>query len=674
MIVLTCFHTYAQFQLNGNAVQLDTKCYQLTPDAEWKMGTMWNTTKVNLNNSFDIQADLNLGCDDNGADGIVFGLQQQNTSAGSAGGGLGFEGIKPSIGVEFDTYQNGGDPSYDHIAIIKNGIVYHDQVNTLTGPVQASSTNPDIEDCKSHVIRFIWNVNTKTLSVYFDCNLRLSYTGDIVNTIFSGNPDVYWGFTAATGSMKNDQRVCLNYVNFQSPLKDKEICKGDKVQLTATGGRNYSWTPSYNISGINIPNPVVSPDTTTTYIVTFQDVCGAMYKDSAKITVTENKKPSLFSAGTYCIADTADTLSASISDGVWSGKGITDTVSGIFSPSIAGAGTHIITYTLKGKCIVKNTTSVTVSTFKVSIVSAPASLCNYDKQDTLKAVPIGGIWSGKGITDSISGIFNPSIATKGTHDIIYTTSGKCGDADTVSITVNAMDATILPSPVFCSTDTNVQLTSVNSGGIWSGEGITDTFKGVFNPSLAGAGTHDITYSIQGVCNDTDTKQVTVVLPQRVYLEGNELLPCNETITIAPKEEFNNYLWNDNSTGRSLTVQTAGTYSLTVTDSNGCHSSDTIAIAGDSCLSSVLWIPNIFTPNGDGKNDTFRVGSYNITEFKALIFNRWGELIYEWNDVNGGWNGNYKGRQCPDGVYVYLIRAKGIDNALYDKAGHITLIR
>lgn len=77
-------------------------------------------------------------------------------------------------------------------------------------------------------------------------------------------------------------------------------------------------------------------------------------------------------------------------------------------------------------------------------------------------------------------------------------------------------------------------------------------------------------------------------------------------------------------------------------------------------SSDLQVPNVFTPNGDGMNDEFRVQYRSIVEFHCWVYNRWGRLVYEWTDPAKGWNGTINGRPAPEGAYYYVIRARGSD--------------
>jgi len=104
----------------------------------------------------------------------------------------------------------------------------------------------------------------------------------------------------------------------------------------------------------------------------------------------------------------------------------------------------------------------------------------------------------------------------------------------------------------------------------------------------------------------------------------------------------------------------GAYSvdLHMRNTHGCECDTTIA---DIAVSeSLLRVPNVFTPNGDGKNDEFRVAYRSIKEFHCWVYNRWGHLVYEWDDPAKGWDGTIGGRPAPEGAYYYIIRALGTD--------------
>ena len=283
----------AQFFLNSSAIAVNDSCYQLTSANNWEVGSIWNGSLVSLEESFDVFVDIYLGClDETGADGIVFGLQPISTSIGVGGGDIGFGGVTPSLGVEIDTYQNTSfaDPFADHIAIVQDGNLNHNTLaGSLAGPVQASSINANIEDCSYHPLRVTWDATNNTLAVYFDCELRLSYTSDIINTIFGGDPLVYWGFTSATGGLNNVHQVCFSYTSFIDEFEDQVICPGESIQLEASSGQSYSWSPSIGLSATDIPNPIASPNETTLYTVEIIDDCGVAFYDDLLITVDNDQ-------------------------------------------------------------------------------------------------------------------------------------------------------------------------------------------------------------------------------------------------------------------------------------------------------------------------------------------------------------------------------------------------
>ncbi len=94
----------------------------------------------------------------------------------------------------------------------------------------------------------------------------------------------------------------------------------------------------------------------------------------------------------------------------------------------------------------------------------------------------------------------------------------------------------------------------------------------------------------------------------------------------------------------------------------------------SVATSQLLAPNVFTPNGDGKNDEFRVMYRSITEFHCWVYNRWGHKVFEWTDPAKGWDGTINGKKAASSAYFYVIRAVGADGVKYELKGDINLIR
>ena len=238
-------NAFGQYTFIGAASQQSCHAFTVTPDLGGQKGAVWNNTQINLNNSFDFNFDVWLGCHggtSNGADGMVFVLQNSGLNAtGGQGADIGY-GSAPaffanSIAVEMDTYQNANcsgtdprnDPLLDHIAILKNGSTSHCNASTIAGPVQAANGN--IADCQYHSFRVKWNATTKILEVYFNNILALSTPIDIVSTIFLGNPNVYWGFTASTGGQTNEHRFQTALSPYFHLLATQKRCVGEPIQF-----------------------------------------------------------------------------------------------------------------------------------------------------------------------------------------------------------------------------------------------------------------------------------------------------------------------------------------------------------------------------------------------------------------------------------------------------------
>lgn len=110
----------------------------------------------------------------------------------------------------------------------------------------------------------------------------------------------------------------------------------------------------------------------------------------------------------------------------------------------------------------------------------------------------------------------------------------------------------------------------------------------------------------------------------------------------------------------------GNYRAVVAISNSHCQLDSVEFT-ISVSESMVVVPNVFTPNGDGTNDEFRVVYRSLKEFHCWVYNRWGHLVYEWSDPAKGWDGTIGGRPAAEGAYFYVIRALGTDadeNAKY----------
>jgi gliding motility-associated-like protein len=324
LLLLASLSMYAQqYTINGNASQDDCHTYTLTQNVAGQSGSVWNNFKIDLTQSFDFTFDVYLGqleTNVEGADGITFVLQPVSTSIGSSGGGLGFQNIAPSIGVTLDTYQNGvdGDPTYDHMAIQRNGDLNHSSPNNLAGFVPISATSNNVEDANWHTLKITWNATTKTLEAYFDGVLRLSVVNDIVNTTFSGNPFVFWGFTGSTGGLRNLQRFKTTLSPGIKTLATQNRCINEAitfydstVSFAPVVKRYWNFGDGSPIDSVNI-NPVHTYTAAGDYTVTLRVIGADGCEETQTQPVRIGSKPvAAFTYNDSCVLNIIQFMDAS---------------------------------------------------------------------------------------------------------------------------------------------------------------------------------------------------------------------------------------------------------------------------------------------------------------------------------------------------------------------------
>ncbi|WP_299115523.1 L-type lectin-domain containing protein, partial [uncultured Winogradskyella sp.] len=470
-ICLFCFNL-SSAQLNPtfveDAISLGGDCYRITNAINNQRGAVWYENTIDFNSDFDMIFDLNMGSNDaNGADGIVLVFKTSSTpEVGNSGGGLAYQGINNNLAIEFDTWQNGenGDPFSDHIALISNGNVSHTSPTNLAGPINASLTSNNIEDGQFHEVKVLWRANTQTLSVFFDCDERIIYSQDFVNTIFGGTSDIYFGFVGSTGGAVNVQQLCFKRLTFIDDffLEDQSICNGttlDSVDATYEGAVSYSWSPTTGISNPNIPNPTFSPTTNTTYTVTITDECGEIITEDFTINILPIETPVFDAINPICEGESLDPLPGTSNNGI----------TGSWSPALNNMVTTTYTFTPDNDQCASSTT--------LEIVVNPLDDATFDVTPTCDGATVnnplatpGGVFEFTGfpgvgvnidpatgeVTGAISGL---------PYVVQYTTAGACPDVFTLTFTVLIQD-----DPSFTVTPTcdggTVTITG-DTGGIFS---------------------------------------------------------------------------------------------------------------------------------------------------------------------------------------------------------------
>ena len=279
-------------------------------------------------------------------------------------------------------------------------------------------------------------------------------------------------------------------------------------------------------------------------------------------------------------------------------------------------------------------------------------------------------------------------------NLIASTSVGCSDSVSVPINLSALAAAVGPNDTALCDGTPVRISA--SGGIdylWTPSlGLSsDT---VPDPIVNINTTTTYTVNITAVAADGDTcvitKNVTVFvppasLPQVIATADQDTLYAGQsTLLHAIPDQANlfyswspaNYL-NSSSIANPLTTPPQSTnYLLTVSDSFQCNRNAEIKIVVIplSCAENEVFVPSAFSPNSDGDNDILYVRGLQIKELYFILYNRWGEKVFESNDPKNGWNGFFKGQICEPAVYAYYARVLCFNNNEIIKQGNITLLR
>ncbi len=156
------------------------------------------------------------------------------------------------------------------------------------------------------------------------------------------------------------------------------------------------------------------------------------------------------------------------------------------------------------------------------------------------------------------------------------------------------------------------------------------------------------------CDSRDSVQVAVHPIPTVSLAPADSVCTEAENILTPGNAFASYLWPDDTSNPTFLAPGEGVYWVEVTDASGCIARDTVSLI---ICPAALYVPTAFSPNSDGHNDSFkaRYSDVDVLEgFRLVVYDRWGQLLFESNDIDLGWDGKFKGEYCPTGVYTYVI--------------------
>ncbi|MCR9171783.1 MAG: gliding motility-associated C-terminal domain-containing protein [bacterium] len=257
-------------------------------------------------------------------------------------------------------------------------------------------------------------------------------------------------------------------------------------------------------------------------------------------------------------------------------------------------------------------------------------------------------------------------------DTTFTLSG------TVITVPQDSDATITQIDDLCE-DESLLLSAATSGGNWSGNGITDTVAGSFDAIQAGTGTHQIVYTLPGNCGDSDTIDVVVHPNPNADAGTDTTIVFGGEASLQYTGTSGQLSWSPSASLDCSTCESSiasptqtTTYTVSVVDSNGCTNEAQVIVLVNNDAN--IFIPNIFSPNGDFDNDIFYVYGGQLQQVEFFIFDRWGEQVFFTDDILIGWDGNFKGQPAQSGVYVYRFSATDFEGNHLSFSGNITLVR
>ncbi len=474
---------------------------------------------------------------------------------------------------------------------------------------------------------------------------------------------------------------------------DTVVCQGGTVQFnaqTTNGGApyTYSWSPPGLFTNPNISNPTVTFPNTGNFsiILSATSAQGCLKLDTLNIAVVPAPVFTINSYGPICSNTLPINLDYSPANPnyteLWSGAGISDSLTGIFNPTLAGPGIHTISLTLSapgGNCTETQTTTIEVIAGPDATLTLNDTIfCSGDQPVQITTATPGGTWNTVPGLNS-SGTFNPSIAPIGTSVITYSFSGVCPHKDSVIVVVNQtpQPPTLSQNQTVCS-GTNLPPGSVSATGIPGGtiswylnselQGLVN-FGETFNGQFTSSGTIYAYDSLNGCRSNVASLMINFYpKPTASFFidpaNGRGTIPFNVTLT----NNSTGYSWwqwtfGDSSNVDTTNFNTTHTYTssgiyrilLTVRNSFGCTDTMGFTVVPEE----ELIIPNVFTPNRDGVNDEFyfQIDPNTVNSFKAIIFDRWGKKVIEFNNVRDKWDGgNY-----PAGTYYYIIEATDINN-------------
>ena len=533
--ILTTWQVQAQ-TLVGDAVQIVPGTYRLTTNAASQIGAVWMDDAVAVNESWEMRAEVNLGGNNGGADGMVFVVRNASSDdLGGNGANMGFGGIDESVGVEMDTYYGTGGPSTgdinsDHLGIQKNGSVSHFGGNSIAGPIAAiTGWNNNIENTAYHDLRVTYDATTNEMVVYFNCVQRLVGTVDLEDILDSS--EGIWGFTAATGGATNIQRVKnMEWFAWPQGMAEDEVlaCPGLPVELTVgSEAVSPTWSPTGGLSSTSGYSVDATVDAATTYTVSYDDICGVEQSESVDVVITEFPSTELPVDTILCEEGTL-----TFSNGPWPEgfSGMWEDGSSDLTREITTPGDYTLTINSVAGC-------TSIDSMTVNALSLPA----FDLGEDVSICPgSSAVFDHAGVLDDVNVVWSNAtggssieVADAGEVWVTWEQLG-CQESDTVSVLLHpiyGVDWAVNPVVLCLDEEQVIQAADANwTGGdvdlVWE-DGTVGSDLMVSEP-----GVYTVTATTPEACTFSSTVHAVNSLNAGVDLGADGILCDEESLTLS----------------------------------------------------------------------------------------------------------------------------------------------
>lgn len=470
-------------------------------------------------------------------------------------------------------------------------------------------------------------------------------------------------------------------------------CSNGPVTHTLTGsssGTTYNWQPAVWLNDNTLASPVATITATTKfYLVASDPLLGCSATDSVTITVNPVPVVTSFPDTAFCANTGLQLNAAGAATYTWSPATAVSN-STIANPLFTGSSdeTMIVTGTNAEGCSASSSFNVTVKSLPVVTTIDDSTICNTASIVLTTTGAQTYSWSPP-VNLSDPGIANPifSGGTGNTYTVTGTAANGCSNTDMVTISTKAPGVFNAPPDAEVCINSSVSLNGNNGNDatyLWS-PAATLSNPAVINPVATPGNTGNVTYTVlvsENICNSSQSFNVNVLvnpLPAVNASSSNDL-DCTIRSSTLTATGASQYEWTpaaslSSGTGSTTIASPAGDteYFVWGTDINGCKNKDSVMVLVKATTGR-FDIPNSFTPNGDGRNDCFGVKHWgDATVFHFMIFNRWGEKVFETNNISQCWDGRHKGMPADIGTYVYYIKSANLCGEMIKK-GTVILIR